>query len=134
IPADDGSFNAGAETFIVLEPMRQVNVTSIARSLHCTKPQFDQLRKGKGDVTIHTLKGQMVHALFDRMLEGASDLESAYRAVVPGFLVPLASITDDFFDEDAFRADVLRHTASLKDFIGRNPHLLENTQLELKRY
>jgi hypothetical protein len=29
---------ARAETFIVIEPMRQVNVTSIARSLHCTKP------------------------------------------------------------------------------------------------
>src|SRR5204862_2221461 len=79
-----------------------------------------------------------VHALFDRMLEGGlaseSDLESAYRAVIPGFLVPLASVTDDFFDEDAFRADVLRHTMALKEFIDRNPHLLEHTQLELKRY
>src|SRR5204862_3002018 len=79
-----------------------------------------------------------VHALFDRMLEGGlaseSDLESAYRAVIPGFLVPLASVTDEFFDESAFRADVLHHTAALKEFIDRNPHLLEHTQLELKRY
>jgi len=72
------------------------------------------------------------------MLEGPiaaeNDLVAASRAVLPGFLFPLASVTDDFFDEDAFRADVLRHTAALKDFLDRNPHLLEHTQLELKRY
>src|SRR5215467_13859194 len=134
VPVSVGEFEACPETFIVLEPMRQVNATSIARSLHCTKPQFDQMRRGKGDVTVQTLKGQLVHALFDRMLEGATDLEFEYRSVLPGFLVPLASVTDEFFDEDAFRADVLRHTASLKEFIDRNPHLLEHTQLELKRY
>jgi hypothetical protein len=118
--------------------MRQVNATSIARSLHCTKPQVDQMRRGKGDVTVQTLKGQLIHALFDRILEGGiasdSDLESAYLAVLPAFLLPLASVTDEFFDEDAFRADVLRHMAALKQFIDRNPHLLEHTQLELKRY
>ena len=134
ISTGEGEFEACPETFIVLEPMRQVNATSIARSLHCTKPQFDQMRRGKGDVTVHTLKGQLVHALFDRMLEGAADLDSEYRSVLPGFLVPLASVTDEFFDEEAFRADVLRHTAALKDFIDRNPHLLEHTQQELKRY
>jgi len=138
VPRSDDLFDACPETFIVLEPMHQVNATSIARSLHCTKPQIDQLRRGKGDVTIHTLKGQLVHALFDRMLEGGittgAEMESAYRAVVPGFLVALASVTDDFFDEDAFRVDVLRHMAALKEFINRNPHLLEHTQLELKRY
>src|SRR5215510_13156851 len=117
IPAGERVFEACPETFIVLEPMRQVNATSIARSLYCTKPQVDQIRRGKGDVTIHTLKGQMVHALFDRMLEGTTDFESAYRDVLPGFLVPLASVTDDFFDEDTFRVDVLRHTAALKEFI-----------------
>ena len=63
-----------------------------------------------------------------------ADLESAYRSMLPAYLVPLASVTDEFFDEDAFRADVLRHTSALKEFIGRNPHLLEHTQLELKRY
>jgi DNA replication ATP-dependent helicase Dna2 len=134
VPTGDRTFEACAETFIVLEPTRMVNATTIARSLHCTKPQFDQMRQGKGDVTIHTLKGQLVHALFDRMLEGAGDLESVYRAVLPGYLVPLASVTDEFFDENAFQADVFRHTAALKAFIERNPHLLENTQLELKRY
>src|SRR5215475_8303226 len=133
-PPADGEFEACPETFIVLEPMRQVNATSIARSLHCTKPQFDQMRRGKGDVTVQTLKGQLVHALFDRMLEGAVDLESEYRSVLSGFLVPLASVTDEFFDEDAFCVDVLRHTRALKEFIDRNPHLLEHTQLELKRY
>ena len=133
-PLGEGDFAACAETFFVLEPMRQVNATSIARSLHCTRPQLDQLRRGKGDVTIHTLKGQLVHSLFDRMLEGASNMESAYREVLPGFLVALASVTDEFFDEDAFRADVLRHIGSLEEFIERNPHLLEHSQLELKRY
>src|SRR5215471_4013538 len=134
IPLNNRSFEAGPETFIVIEPMRQVNATSIARSLQCTKPQLDQMRRDKGDVTVQTLKGQLVHALFDRILEGGSDLESAYRAMLPGFLVPLASVTDDFFDEEAFQADVLRHTAALKEFVHRNPHLLEHTQLELKRY
>src|SRR5215475_2713753 len=138
VPSGNGVFDVCPETFIVLEPMRQVNATSIARSLHCTKPQVDQIRRGKGDVTVHTLKGQLVHALFDRLLEGGitteSDLESAYRSVIPAFLVPLASVTDEFFDEEAFHVDVLRHTSALKEFIDRNPHLLEHTQLELKRY
>src|SRR3989441_655557 len=138
VPAGDRIFEAIPETFIVLEPMRQVNATAVARSLHCTKPQVDQIRRGKGDVTIQTLKGQLVHALFDGMLEGgvntAEAREAAYREVFPTFLVPLASVTDEFFDENAFRADVLRHTAALKEFIDRNPHLLEHTQLELKRY
>src|SRR5438132_11195170 len=137
-PAGSDAFEALPESFIVLEPMRQVNATAVARSLHCTKPQVDQIRRGKGDVTIQTLKGQLVHALFDGMLEGgvntAEALEAAYREVFPTFLVPLASVTDEFFDENAFRADVLRHTAALKEFIDRNPHLLEHTQLELKRY
>ena len=61
-------------------------------------------------------------------------MEAALRSVLPSFLVPLASVTDEFFDEDAFRADVLRHTAALKEFIEQNPHLLDHTQLELKRY
>jgi DNA replication ATP-dependent helicase Dna2 len=134
VPVGDGVLEACPETFIVLEPMRQVNATSISRSLHCTKPQFDQVRRGKGDVTVQTLKGQLVHALFDRMLEGATDLDADYRSVLPGFLVPLASVTDEFFDENAFQADVLRHTGALKEFIERNPHLLEHTQIELKRY
>src|SRR5439155_21962997 len=42
--------------------------------------------------------------------------------------------TGDSFNEDAFRADVLRHTGALREFIDRNPQLLEHTQLELKRY
>ncbi len=122
------------ETFLVVEPARQINATSVSRSLYCTKPQFDQIRRGRGDVTIHTLKGQLVHSLFDRMLEGETDLEAAYGKLLPGFLVPLASVTDAFFDEDAFRADALRHAASLKAFIESNPHLLQHAQLELRRY
>jgi DNA replication ATP-dependent helicase Dna2 len=136
--AGERVFAAVPESFIVLEPMRQINATSVARSLHCTKPQIDQIRRGKGDVTVHTLKGQLIHALFDRMLEGGlitdEQLETAYRDVLPGFAISLAAVTDEFFDEQAFRADVLRHTDALKQFIDRNPHLLEHTQLELKRY
>jgi DNA replication ATP-dependent helicase Dna2 len=134
VPAAEGELAACPETFLVIEPMRQINATSIARSLHCTKPQIDQIRRGKGDVTIPTLKGHLVHTLFDRMLEGAADLEAAYHDALPGFLVSLASVTDEFFNEDAFRADVLRHISALKEFIDRNPQLLDHTQLELKRY
>jgi hypothetical protein len=54
--------------------------------------------------------------------------------VLPSFLVPLAAVTDDFFDERTFRIEVLRHLRALQDFIRNNPHLLQNTQLELKRY
>ncbi len=134
VPLSDHEFTVCAETFFVLEPLRQVNATTIARSLHCVKPQMDQVRRGKGDVTIHTLKGQLIHGLFDKMLEGHADLEAAYGEVLPSYFVPLASVTDDFFDEDAFRVDVLRHTGALNDYVDRNPHLRENTQLELKRY
>ena len=141
-PIHDGTdkcvFEAIPETFIVVEPLRQVNATAVARSLHCSKPQLDQIRRGKGDVTVQTLKGQLVHALFDRMLEGGittpNDYEAAYHEALPSFLVPLASVTDRYFDEIAFRADVLRHLEALKDFIDCHPHLLEHTQLELKRY
>jgi DNA replication ATP-dependent helicase Dna2 len=134
VPVNDRQLTACPETFFVLEPMRQVNATSIARSLHCVKPNIDQLRRGKGDVTVQTLKGQLIHAIFDRMLEREMDLTNAYLAILPSFRVSLASITDEFFDEDAFRADVLRHAGALQQFLDRNPHLLENTQLELKRY
>jgi DNA replication ATP-dependent helicase/nuclease Dna2 len=134
ISASDREFDSSPETFFVIEPMRQVNATSIARSLHCIKPQVDQFRRGKGDVTIPTLKGQLIHALFDKMLEGETDLEASYEAVLPSYLVALASVTDEFFDDRAFRSEVLRHTAALKEFVDRNPHLLQHAQLELKRY
>src|SRR5438876_3318912 len=66
--------------------------------------------------------------------EEAADAEAAYRDLLPGFLVPLASVTDEFFNEEAFHADVLRHIHALKEFIDRNPQLPKHTQLELKRY
>ncbi|HET9943033.1 MAG TPA: AAA domain-containing protein, partial [Terriglobia bacterium] len=135
IPGDDPTrFTACPETFIVIEPMRQVNVTSIARSLRCTKPQLDQIRRGKGDTTIQTLKGTVVHAMFDRLLLGERDLAAICDEVLPTFGVQLASIVDDFFDEDAFRAEVLRHLEALRGFIDANPQLLEDPQIELKRY
>ena len=93
--------------------MRQINVTSIARSLHCTKPQLDQMRRGKGDTTIQTLKGTVVHAMFDRLLEGERDLDAICDQVLPSYSIQIASIVDDFFDEAAFRAEVLRHLESL---------------------
>jgi len=134
VPVSSRTFTCCDETFFVLEPMRQINATWIARSFHCVKPQVDQVRRGKGDVTIHTLKGQLIHALFDKILEGQSDLEAAYSEVFPSFLLPIASVTDDFFDEQAFHAEVLRHAAGLQQFVANNPQLLLNTQLELKRY
>lgn len=134
VPAGQRAFIACPETFLVIEPMRQVSATTIARSLHCTKPQVDRMRQGKGDITIQTLKGQLVHALFDRILEGAEDPELMLQELLPSILVPLASVSDDFFDEHAFRADVLRHVTALKQFIEHHPELLQHSQLELKRY
>ena len=134
VTEDPAKFDACPETFLVIEPMRQVNVTAIARSLHCTKPQLDQIRRGKGDTTIQTLKGTVVHAMFDRLLEGDRDLDAICDAVLPSFSVPLASIVDDFFDEDAFRSEVLRHLEALRGFIDSNPQLLQDPQIELKRY
>jgi DNA replication ATP-dependent helicase Dna2 len=129
-----GSFTACPETFLVLEPMRQVNVTSIAKSLRCTKPQLDQIRRGKGDTTVQTLKGTVIHAMFDRLLEGQPDLDAICDEVLPLYSVQLASIVDDFFDEAAFRAEVLRHLEALQTFIVANPQILEDPQIELKRY
>jgi DNA replication ATP-dependent helicase Dna2 len=134
VPAGENVFTACPETFLVIEPMRQINVTAVARSLHCTKPQLDQLRRGKGETTIQTLRGTVVHALFDRMLEGSFDLEAMFDEVIPHYGVQLASIVDDFFDEDAFRSEVLRHLEALKAFIESNPQLLQDPQIELKRY
>jgi DNA replication ATP-dependent helicase Dna2 len=134
VPAAEGVFTACAESFLVIEPMRQVNATSVARSLHCTKPQLDQIRRGKGDVTIQTLRGIIVHAMFDRLLEGVSDVQAICDEVLPRYTFQIASVIDEFFDEDAFRGEVLRHVSALQDFINANPHLLEDTQLELKRY
>ena len=128
------SFTACPETFLVMEPMRQINVTSVARSLRCGKPQLDQIRRGKGDTTVQTLKGTVIHAMFDRLLEGERDLEAICDEVLPSYGVQLASIVDDFFDEDAFRAEVLRHLEALRAFIAANPQVLKDPQIELKRY
>src|SRR5262249_9217995 len=132
--ASDASFFAGEETFLVIEPMRQVNATSVARSLRCTKPQLDQIRRGKGDVTIATLRGTIIHAIFDRLLERETDPQAIYDAVYPRYIFQIASVADEFFSEEAFRTDVFRHVKALRGFIDANPHLLEDTQLELKRY
>ena len=133
-PAGDGWFNGCRETFLIIEPMRQVSATTVARALHCTKPQLDQIRRGKGDTTIPTLKGTIVHTLFDRLLEGATDLEDMYAQVLPKYLVQLAAIVDESFDEEGFRADVLGHGASLRSFVEANPHLRNDAQVELKRF
>ena len=130
----DASFTACPETFLVIEPMRQVNVTSVARSLRCTKPALDQLRRGKGETTIQTLKGTVVHAMFDRLLEGERDLEVVCNEVLPRYGVQLASIVDDFFDEQAFKSEVMRHLEGLSAFMNSHPQFLEDPQIELKRY
>ena len=134
VPVSEGTFEDCPETFFVLEPLRQVNATSVARALNCPKPLVDQTRRGRGDVTVHTLKGMIVHAMFDRMLEGEDDIAASYEAVLPGYLVQMAAITDSHFDEDAFRAEALRHAAALKEFVDLNPHMREDPQVELRRY
>lgn len=134
VPHDGVRFTSAPETFFVVEPLRQVNATSIARSLQCSKPQLDQLRRGKGDTTLQTLKGTLVHAMFDRMLEGAHDLEGLCDSVLLQYGVQLASIVDDFFEEAAFRAEVLRHLSALRAFLDAHPNLLIDPQIELKRY
>jgi DNA replication ATP-dependent helicase Dna2 len=133
-PAGDGWFNGCRETFLIIEPMRQINATTVARALHCTKPQLDQIRRGKGDTTIATLKGTIVHALFDRLLDGDTDLEGLYVQVMPKYLVQLAAVVDETFDEYGFRTEVLRHAAILYSFVEANPHLKNDAQAELKRF
>jgi DNA replication ATP-dependent helicase Dna2 len=134
VPAGDGWFNGCSETFLIVEPMRQVNASTVSRGLHCTKPQLDQIRRGKGDTTVPTLRGIIVHAIFDRLLDGNTDLESMYANVLPKYLVQLAAVVDESFDEDGFREDVLRHAAVLGAFVEANPHLKHETQAELKRF
>ena len=134
VPVSDRTFEGCPDTFFVLEPLRQVNATSVARALHCPKPLIDQVRRGRGDVTVYTLRGMLVHAMFDRILEGEDDIAACYEGVLPGYLVQMAAITDSDFDEDAFRAEVLRHAAALKEFIDLNPHMREDPQVELRRY
>ncbi len=134
VPDLPDQFTVGPDTFFVLEPLRQVNATTIARSLHCPKPQIDQIRKGRGDVNTHTLKGMVVHAMLDRIIQGEDDVDACYETVLPGFMVQLASIADDHFDEDAFRADVYRHAGALKEFVDLNPHMRGDPQVELRRY
>jgi ATP-dependent exoDNAse (exonuclease V) beta subunit len=106
----------------------------VARALHCTKPQLDQIRRGIGDRTIATLKGTIVHALFDQLLDGDTDLDRMYAQVLPKYLVQLAAVVDESFDEDSFREDVLRHAAILCSFVEANPHLKDDAQAELKRF
>ncbi len=148
VPVSEGTFEDCPETFFVLEPLRQVNATSVARALNCPKPLVDQARRGRGDVTLPTLKGMIVHAMFDRMLEGEDDIVSSdgeivasdgeiaasYEAVLGGYLVQMAAVTDSGFDEGAFRAEALRHAAALKEFVDLNPHMREDPQVELRRY
>ena len=134
VPDGSDAFSACRETFFVLEPLRQINATSIARSLHCPKPQIDQIRRGRGEVTVHTLRGMVVHSILDRIIAGEDDVDACYEAVLPGFLVQLASIADDLFDEDAFRGEVLRHATALKEFVDLNPHMRRDPQVELRRY
>ncbi len=134
VPDTATDFITGPDTFFVLEPLRQVNATTVARSLPCPKPQIDQIRKGRGEVTVHTLKGMVVHSMLDRIIEGEDDLDACYRKVLPDFLVQLASIADDLFDEETFTQDVFRHARALKEFVDLNPHMRRDPQVELRRY
>jgi len=134
--AGDGHdrFATRADSFFVIEPLRQVNATAVARSMLCPKPRIDQIRRGRGDVTVHTLKGMVVHGMFDRLIAGESDVEDVYRGVVTSYRVQLAAIADASFDEDAFHTDAIRHGRALVEFLDRNPHMRRDPQVELRRY
>ncbi len=132
-PAGDGWFVGCKGTFLVIEPARQINATAISRSLHCTKPQLDQIRRGRGDTTLLTLKGMIIHAVFDRLLAGDTGLFQVYSEILPRFQVQIAAVADESFDEDSFRADVLRHAESLSQFIAEHPHLQNCVQMEVRR-
>ena len=134
-PAGDGWFNGCRETFLVIEPMRQVNATTVARALHCTKPQLDQIRRGKGDTTIPTLKGTIVHALFDRLLDGR------HR---PGSICTRRCCRSTSYNSPPSSMSLSMKTAfvrmfsgmplSLCSFVEANPHLKNDAQAELKRF
>ena len=134
VPEGGGRFAAGPDTFFVLEPLLQVNATTIARSLACPKPEIDHIRKGRDRGTIHTLKGILVHAILDRILEGEDDAEACYRDALSGLLVNLAAIAEGDFNEEEFGTEVLRHAEALKEFIDVNPHMRRDPQVELRRY
>ena len=123
-PAGDGWFNGCRETFLVIEPMRQVNATTVARALHCTKPQLDQIRRGKGDTTIPTLKGTIVHALFDRLLDGDTDLEGMYAKCCRSTSCNLPPSSTNRSMSMAFVRMCLRHAAILS-FLCRSPSPFE---------
>src|SRR5215471_16388049 len=132
-PVGDGWFVGCNDTFLIIEPMRQVNATAIARSLHCTKPQMDQIRRGRGDTTLLTLKGMIVHAIFDRLLAGDTDLSRIYSETFPQYQVQIAALADESFDEVRFQTDILQHSETLHRFVTENSHLRDSAQMEVRR-
>lgn len=127
-------FEAGPRTFFVIEPLHQVNATTVARSLDCPRPELDRIRRGKGDTTVHTVRGMVVHALLERLIGVREDPEAAYRAVLPSFLVQLASVVDDAFSDAEFEAEVMRHASRLSGILDANPYMRSNPQAEVRRY
>lgn len=127
-------FEAGRDSFFVLEPLRQANATDVARSLDCPKPEIDRMRRGRGDTTVHTIRGMVVHAILDRLIGGEESLEASYQAAVSPFLGQLASVADRTFDEGRFRDEVLSHAGRLKELIDAHPHMRSDPQVEVRRY
>jgi len=134
IPVSDGLFEVGPDTFFILEPLRQANATTVARSMECPKPEIDRLRRGRGDTTVHTVRGLLVHAILDRLIAGEDDLEACYRDVRVPFLSQLVALADEAFDEDSFEREVLDHAARLREVVRANPQMLEDPQVEVRRY
>lgn len=134
VPVSEGRFEAGPRTFFVLEPLHQVNATTVARSLDCPRPELDRIRRGRGDTTVHTVRGMVVHALLERLIGGREALETAYRAVLPSFLMQLASVVDDAFSDEAFEAQVMRHAGRLSAILDANPRMRSSPQAEVRRY
>lgn len=134
VPVSEGRFDAGSGTFFVLEPLHQVNATTLARSLDCPRPELDRIRRGRGDTTVHTVRGMVVHALLERLIGGSEDLETAYRAALPSFLMQLASVVDEAFSDEEFEAEVMRHASRLSGILDSNPHMRSNPRAEVLRY
>ena len=127
-------FEARPDSFFILEPLRQVNATTVARSLDCAKPEIDRMRRGRGDTTVHTLRGLVVHGILDCLIAGEEDLDVCYRKALSPFLGQLAAVVDDDFDEDAFRNEALRHARGLRGIVRDNPHMRSDPQVEVRRY
>lgn len=133
-PRAGHAFRARADSFFILEPLRQVNATTIARSLACPKPEIDRMRQGRSHTTLPMIRGLVVHGILERLIDGETSLERCYERALSPFRTQLAALVDGDFGEESFHDEVMRHAETLRDVVSRNPHMLKDPQLEVRRY